>query len=700
MVLRRSSITAFCLLLSVAWCDPWLEGAAPTDSAAVPEGAASWIPEDAAWFSSTLRLGEQVRAVTGSSAFRRLLMLPAVQMLRLEVLKSEQWALFQEARETEPALRKGLEVLEDAFSREVFVWADAPLLDLLDAVDSIYFAIFLEGLRGGVAGTPPTPDAIARLLRSHEKALRVPPLVIGFRLENPARAWDLIGDILKGAAGLLPAAPEEEEIGGGRFRHLRLSGALLPPQALEGIGSTGAGAPLDGELKRIIRTRSLVVSAGVRSDYLLISLGPDTEHLKKLGSPRSLAASAALSPVRGLKKANLCSLSFLGERLSPGGKLKVDEVLPLIDRGLASLPQEKAPEKLRERLKKDAGELIADVNKLLPEAGPMVSAGFLNRGIETFEFSPWDPTLPDPGRPLEILERSGPNPLALIASRWPLLGTAHPRMVHWAKTAYGYFLDFVVPSLSPSDKREFDRFEKLFIPVLTALDEITATLLVPSIEGGEVLLAVQGGGSLPIGPKDALTIPRPSLVLELRDPAKFSAACARYRETLNRFFATASRELRAAPLEIPEFVARPGPKGTLYKIPDLTALVAPLPGAEPHALLGERYLIMGLWPSLSVEALSAGAPPVGEVVDLTAPAAQAVRLDIAGLAKLVLEDAQVLVKMQAASGSISPEQARLASAHIPELQAILGALRSYTSRIYRDGGLQVSHSWLEVRDCP
>jgi len=671
--------------------------AAVASPGGVPDlGAASWIPDDVAWFSSTLLLGDQWRALTGSNVWRRILALPIIQMLRAQAMGHPAYAAFLEAREKDPLVSKGIEVLEDAFSREIFACAGGRAADFVDALwgmwGRLYFLFRVPG------GDPRPADLVAMLLEM-EKDLQAPPIVLGFRLGKPAAALELLGSIEERYGRLLPVPLAKEEISGGRYWHIRLSGEMVPPRvlddALADLGREGVPAEDLEKLRSMVRSRTLAVSAGVRGDYLLLSASSDTAHLASFGSGKPLAASEALAPVRKRGGGRLCSLSYTCARLAPGGKMPVPDVVKFLEEALAGLLQVPDREALLARARRDAAALLEDLNRLVPEAGPMVDAGYLDRGFENFTWSPPDPTLPASARPLKVLARSGRDPLVLFASRLPPLAEAWSRLAHWAKVGFGYFQDLAPPRMPPADREQFERFRKLFVPAIGELSAATADLLLPALEGAEVLLVMDGEGKLPVVPGAApLAIPRPALVLEVEDAGKVVAAFSRYREIANRFLKTSGGELSLEAAEIPPTEARPGAAGTVHAFPG-TVLG---PGIEPHALVATRTVIVGLWPAQSEALLASADPKAPPAGDLGAPAADLLRIHVGRLAGLVLEDAGVLIGQAARSGSFPPGEADLAAAHVPALREILGCVKSYTIRSFAEGGFTVRHSRLVVED--
>jgi hypothetical protein len=201
------------------------------------------------------------------------------------------------------------------------------------------------------------------------------------------------------------------------------------------------------------------------------------------------------------------------------------------------------------------------------------------------------------------------------------------------------------------------------------------------------------GASEPLA--QPLSYPRPSLVFEVRDTEKLKEAFRRYRETLNRLLRNAERELGSEGFQIPPPMARPHAGGTLYTYP----LPAPLgPDLEPHVLLAGNLAIVSIAPSQSKDIVeSTTTLPKGEV-PLSEPAGQICWVDLARLTRMVLTDVAIAIDHYGKEGEVDPELAGFAALHLPELQKALGALKSYSARVYREGDLQVRHTWIEIED--
>lgn len=685
---------------------PTATGTGLTESMREAFGAATIIPADASYFSSTLRLKEQWNAVVNSRAMRKLLELPGAQMLRQQILQSPPFLEFQQQLQRNPLLSRALDVISDAVSHEVFFYGDARVPEVIDALWSVYGAMFLPDSAARGARPFSLRRGVETMVELKDK-LRFPGIVIGFALSKPDAARELLADLLKqlDAAGVgIPLL--DQKIGEGQYHTLLIGGRMVPPplraELTRALLREGLPPVLVSDFDALVSSRTLAISVGLLKKHLLLSLGSGTEHLGRLGQRPSLAESPALDPARSRFKDGLVSLVYIAKELTFSGKLRRDEAVAMVDNFLETVPAGELPDGLPARLKKDVGQLVDDINSQTPDASPVVSVTFKNRGLESFTFSAKGSSNLDTRRPLTLLGKAGAAPIAVVASRGKRSQRAYELFAHWVGVGKGYFEDLMVPKMSPEDRVEYRRFHDLFVPALKDLDAATRELLIPAVDGFQGALVADGAGTLrgipgtPVSFAEPIRVPRPALMLEVNDPEKLKQAFARYRDTANRFIQRAAKsDIGLDPFVIPEPETRPFAGGTLYtyRLP-----VEIGGGFEPHALLVGNLVVLSLFPEQSKSLLEATARWDGEVVDLAGAAGRAYRIDLRGLVNLIAEDVGIVLRFMAANGVVPAETVTLVSTHLPAAREALGAFRSFSGRVYTEGEYLVHHSWLNVVD--
>jgi hypothetical protein len=164
---------------------------------------------------------------------------------------------------------------------------------------------------------------------------------------------------------------------------------------------------------------------------------------------------------------------------------------------------------------------------------------------------------------------------------------------------------------------------------------------------------------------------------------------------VNRLLKGAEKELDTEGFQIPPPTTKPHAGGTLYTYP-LPGYLGP--DFVPHVLLSGNLAVVSIAPSQSEDIVTSTTTfPKGEV-PLSDPAGIVWWADLTRLTQMITTDATIVVDQYSKEGLMDPEGARFIGLHLPELQKALGAFRTYSARVYREGELQVRHSWLEIED--
>ncbi|MEM8882877.1 MAG: hypothetical protein AAGD14_02265 [Planctomycetota bacterium] len=672
-----------------------------TDAIAAELGAAALVPADCAYFASSQRLAERWQALRDSNAVAQLMALPTVQMLLAQVMESPQWQQFHQAREQVPMVGTGVDVLTDAVSQEIFVSLDGSWPAFIEALFPLYLrAAFLEDEGGETALTH---AAVASIVESGD-ALRLPGVLVGFRLQDPARATKLLKEVVAQFGPALPLPIAEEKIGGGTFHVLRVDATMLPPQPraemMRTLGQMGVPQERVERVSDWLDGQTAALALGVRGDYLLLSVGADTDGLVALGAEGSLAASEAFARVRGVCKPGVVGLSYLCAPFSTNQQVRVEEVQAVID-GMLDSEELAVPESLPARLSKDAEAFVADVNEWLPKAQSEISITFANRGLETYSFAARIPSM-DASAPLPILAHAGPDPLLAVAGRSQPARRSWEQLMRWISVGYGYFEDYAVPTMSKGERADFRRFEQTLVPTMQRMRDITMQELLPSMDGQPSLFVLGAGGTLPMVPgvtgplERPMRYPQPALVFGLNDAKQFRAAFGHYREAVNAMLAAMEED-------------NPDMRGTRWPAPatkefegaQLHGYAVPLPpafGLMPNAVVTDTHAFASLSEAHAKQLMTRSAMPDGGVVDLTKPATLAVRADLAGLTGMLMDDVEILVGVMVEQGALDAQTAEMVALHLPALRTLLGTMKSYTSRTWTEGERAITHSWLHVED--
>lgn len=685
-------------------------------------GAATWIPEDAGFFSAGYRYGDQWRAFYDSAAFQEVLATPAAQMALTWIQQQPYLAQLKAARAQNPLIDQSVRLAQEAFAEEVFVYVDKRGPGFVNALADIYAIAFWGGFtnawqeekNGGI--TPQEQLAFrAQMIRQVlelQSDLRMPGVVFGFRLSDTDLGKDWMAGITPLLQQAIPFPLRKKILGGGEYLTLRIEvRKFMTADHRAAIESELSRGIDDQELSRgvieFLESQTLSISVGMRGDYLLFSIGADNSHLQGFGRGASLAESAALAPVRAVFRDDLVGLSYVDAALTNSGKIDIDETVVGLDDLLLDF-QDQMPAGMDERLLADAERLLMEVNENLPEARPAVTVSFWRDGFESYQFSALAPGSMESSQPLRILAHAGRAPLMAFASNSPPSLPSFRRLAFWIQRAYGYCEELLEHHLTAEEWEKFREFESLALPTLRDLHDTTFDLLIPSLDGGQSVFLMGAQGAFTHSPDDKsplpqpIRFPRPAMVFEVQDAEKLVAACAKYREIFNQLMRKVEQQNpNVQPFELPAPTHRTMGEATLYTypIPDDYQPAAYLNNDfEPHAMLTDRHLVLSLSPRQSQQLLTASPRPESEIIDWDQPTGRAAWFDFRVLTKLLGDDADAVLTLLGTKQQIEPTTAMIVKVHVDKLRSALSALHSYQSRTYEDDGLEVTHSWLHIQD--
>jgi len=316
-----------------------LAGSQPPAGAAeakpAKDSSLAQVPADAAFYTSTLRMKEQVELFYNSRAYKAIRALPSVKMAydqAWEQLKQNTGGFDLEEFLKSDLGKQLSNLLLEAGSDEIFVFGSKQWTDFFRGfarISQVQTTGTYAALLGG--GDPNTGQlrAILRALQQNKAQLQIPGLVVGFKLATPDKAARLLKQgttILEGlAAGMkeIEDRLKTKKIGGSEFLVVELDGSLIPWEEAENNlkdleEQKGEFKPLLDHLKKM----KLTVAVGVSGNYLLLSLGESATDLEAfLGKGKKLIDHEAIQPIREAGAKRFTSLGYLSKELveSAGG---------------------------------------------------------------------------------------------------------------------------------------------------------------------------------------------------------------------------------------------------------------------------------------------------------------------------------------------------------------------------------------------
>lgn len=694
----------------------------------------AWVPADAAFYSASLRLGEQFDALLASQAAARVRALPAVQRLiaegRNQIEDPDSPAFFAWQMMQLPENQRLLALANDLVRDEIVVFGDSAWGDALSLVQEVsnrsnflplmYLASGrMDELETGFEQQRAMPRMVFELLRQRGDAVRVPELTLAFHVGDPAVAVEQL-ERLKVLINIARASTDEEIPGelapatAGDFSGLswKISGDQIPFGEIPWEEFEDSPGEFDDVVNHLM-SLDLVVALGTWRDYVVVSLGGSLDHLAELGQGDALANREEWSKLADLDGESVCSVGYVsGEFLAAAnGQEKTFDILSEIGDEVAKNPYLTEEEKAR--IQSDVDELVQDMAPYLPKFGPAVSAQhFAPGGYRGLSYS-WSnsPYFSQHGR-LTLLDHIGDSPWIVGVGR----GTQHPEQNQLAAKWYGKLRDYAYDVLEKFAEEDDEPAQILAMlrdlePHAARIGAIFAEQLQPSLADGQVGFVLDGklrsrepwmGASLPV----EVILPEPALLLGVSNAEQLVAGCSALRQEFNAAWQTIVEHAppgEVAPdFEIPAPQARTEAGSQYFYYPIPPGMLDPQ--IMPNAGVGESIAALTISFDHSQRLIETGSAPT-TVLDFSAPAVAAFRLDmeaiwrdlgplvdfgVAALAVGVESEADGLDEL-----GVGPLQPQIA-----ELVAVAQGFRGVEIVTRIEGDVLVSESFVSVSDVP
>jgi hypothetical protein len=687
------------------------------------------IPADAAFYSSMLRNRQQVEAILHSRAWARLMKMPVVQMglamYEAQSQKPGSPAAQVRAVLENPQYRKAIDLVADMFSHDVFVYGDQSVVGFVDLLQQIVGTMRYGPMMMELTGRSRqyTPQQIQGMLlfsvlAENADLIKTPDLVIGFKVKNKESAVEHL-QLLEGTLSALIETNvqlkgrfKKTKVAGHEYLTLTLDGSMVPWDEVP-IGELRGMEAQAGDVDKVmarLKKLTVVISLGLRDDYLLLAVGSSTDCLARLGKGKLLASRDELKPLEKFAGKELTSISYVSRALVAKvstGKKDIDDLLALVNE---MLPVAGLPEDMEKRIRKDAAALAADLKRAIPKPGAMMGFTFLTAGgMEGYTYD-WGghPGL-DGSKPLSLLEHVGGSPILALVGRTKTSPKDYDLLVKWVKIAYGYFEDVVKPRLSDRERKEFETFIAKAIPLVKRMDKANRELLIPALADGQVGLVLdakltsrQFQAAMPRTEKP-MPMAEPALLFGVSDAAALVKAMAEYREIANGLI-DLFREISQGsipPFEIPPPHSEKIKQGTLYyyPLPEELGLDKKI---LPNAGLSEKVAVIAVSREHTERLLASTPLKVGGVLAGAEkrPLATAGALDWAALVDAASPwvdlAATMIIKQELRDAK--EEQAKSIMSQVHTVLDVLKCLKTVTSESYFEKGALVSHTLTEVQD--
>jgi hypothetical protein len=718
-------------LAGVMFAAPGNVGAARVVDGDKSDSSLKWIPGDAAFYSSMLRNREQLDAVLKSRAWAKFKALPFVQAGWQKV--QDEWgeegklaALYNFYQK--PENRDLVALLADMSSEEIFIYGSHTWSGFAELGQTVYGSMFfgplylrLQGAGRGADQGKLQATAVLQALNQNRELIKVPDMVIGFKVTKKDRARNQLNRLQKLLTGLAEKVPQlkdrikKEKVAGGNFLTLRLDGKMIPWEKVPIKDLENEEGEYD-KLIEHLKSLTLIISVGVRDDFVLVSLGPTNAALATLGKGKLLVERSEFKPLAKFADKRLTSIGYVSQKMAARLAMNAKDVQGIVDMAKGFLPKIEVSDKQRDQMKKDLEDLAKDLKPFFPKVGATMSFTFLNgRGYEGYSYDWGQYPKADASKQLTLLHHVGGDPLLAIVGREKPAPEQYQLMVKWLKVGHRYFEEFAVPQMDEDNREKYQAFAKAFIPLAKRADKVTRDLMLPALADGQVgfvldskLTSKQWIDKLKTD--QALPLFEPALVVGVSDAEKLRKSFAEYRSIANKALAKLHD---LYPDKVPELqIAEPKVNkrdvGVLYSYP-LPEKWGVDKRLVPNAGLSEKVLAMSISKEHSERLLTDTPLKVknGPLAKSDRPLGSATYFHFARTIETVSPwvDLAVRAIVPRAMG-LDPDD--------PNTQAAVGAVldqvrtvfqvmkvcHRYTSATYRENEVWVTHHETVIRDIP
>jgi hypothetical protein len=692
-------------------------------------------PADAAFYSASLRLKEQFDVLVESKAYAKLLEIPLVQLVKMQVA-------FQWQQSPEPTVAKFREyvqsaegqeavaVLKEMFSEEMFVYGGGDIAQsfkLLMKLNGIQRTARLEAAARGEEVEKVVAERIRKVLEEDAEQFKVPTLVFGFRIKDADRARRQLDEVhalvrnqLDAQRPELSAHLQRDQIGGHEFLTLRLDGSMIPWDEIREKATDIDSEQLE-QWRAMLSSKTLTVALGVVDEFVLLSLGDSTDHLATIGGGKFLVDQPAIGRLARHAEERIASIGYVSQSLARSMNSPQQTVEDLAATAEQVLRQADIAEDHRSQLVEDIRSL--DIAKYMPEQGEASSVVFLTaRGYEGFKYGTGARPMMDSSKPLTILNQAGGSPMLVFASRSRDTVEDYDSAIEWLTRTAKHVEQIAETKAKPEDWAKYQQYRERIVGLLHRLNEANREYLYPAFADNQGALVVDVASTSKQWIRHMPASPKPLPILGIAMVASVSDA-ERLRQGAKEYFAVVrdaialARELN--PEKVPDFDLR---KPQKRELEDGSALyVYPLPeewGVDaqvaPNGGLSDSAAAISMRPETTERLLRPTPLKVDTPLDLNRPAAMVAHFEFHKLIGAIkpwidygLDVAMGNLKTDGddeSDAASPPEQSPMMLQMgfvVPQIHQFLdvaSALRSASSVTYQEDGLWVTHSETHFED--
>ena len=680
-----------------------------------------FVPGDAAFYISMMRLRERFDAVASSKAYAKVMSLPFVQQGVGQLMS--QWenpgdpgmASFK-AFMSMPENKELVSVLKDAVSNEVFFYGDRSFVDLIGLfieLNRSMNGIQFEAISSGKEPGEIMPQKMLEALVNSADQLRIPNVIKGFRLTNAEAAkrqlqrLEAIGNMVLAQQPQFKDRFGRQELGEGEYLSIKLDGSMVPWDQIpmDDLDEANIDRSEVEKLIAKLRQMTLTISIGLRGDYLVLALGDSTDALASLGSGNLLANRRELQPLAKHADKPITSVAYVSEEFMQGiasPDRQLDDAVQMLKGALGVAPIDP---QMKSQLDSDIDEFFDDVREFVVKPGAVLGFEWSHtEGFESYSYNWGENPYLDGTKPLSILDHVGGDPLFFYAGRRKYSPEGYQFMSKWLKKGFGYGETIARNQLQGEELEFFEKVRQDMLPLVARLDKTNREKLIPGFDDGQFALLL-----------DAKTTSKQwHAMLPTSEEMPMLEAAIAYgvsdseliKEGARECFDIAREVIRKvheiAPDKVPEFdLPEPQsrefpPSGKVYYYTLGQQLMLDKKIA-PNIAISDDVVIASLLPRATVRFLKKSPVQLNAPLDdASQPRMAAIHFNFAGLLDAIKPWADFAMAMQGLGGD--DINSKMIREHVDVAVEVLKCFRGVTSSMYREDGAVVSHTMSRFQD--
>lgn len=691
------------------------------------------VPADAAFYAAWVKNREQIETLQATNAWKKLMAVPVLQMGWMQVQTQWQYPTnpeliefknWFEGDEGQDAYNLMLEMMSD----EVFVFGDSSvtaMLELMVEMNSEVTRAQFNELRE--TGNPDVledeqtlKEKMKELLDKYGDDLKMPNLVMGFRIEDQGRAIRMLETVATGLRDLIDSDEEipawvaesltREQVDDHQLLAFTVKGEMLPWDELE--EEMADDPEMFNTIKQLAEDKQMVLSVGVVGQFVVLAISDSLEIFENIAEGDLLADTNKFKHLDQHSSQKVVAIAYASEQFmqAVGSQQRSFGDIAVMLKGLLSMTDLNSEQ--IEMVENDLDDLLEDMLDYLPEPGALAAVSLLTeRGYEAFSYN-WGemPPTVDASQPLTLIDHVGEDSLGWIVARGKQSIEGYDEFVGWCRRGFEHFEEIAEDQASPSDWEDYETVRDIVLPLLEQIDQANREYLIPGFKEGQTALVLDASlvdrewCDFMSPATQPLPLPSIAMVSGVSDAEAVKEGAAAYFNVAQQLIDELHKEM---PDDVPAFQI-PMPTVSATSVGDIYSYALPAEwGASeriaPNAGLSDSVLVLSLMPELT-EQMMAGARPSldGPVANFDRPLASAAHFKFAKLIDLanpwVDYAIQVAIEQAGDEGGGAVAAIGFVKPQVDQVLEVLKVIDSYTGVTYQEDGIWVTHGELRLID--